>query len=88
MLKQYGPDVPQNVLSMLVDAFSELREMADLGQIAYPYSTREVVNVVKHLQVRAVTFQPNPTPFLKRYTTQDISIHITSWLIVYQFLHV
>ena len=51
MLKKYGPDIPHNILSMLVDAFSELRQMADLGQIAYPYSTREVVNVVKHLQV-------------------------------------
>lgn len=51
MLKQYGPDVPHKILSVLVDAFSELRHMADLGQIAYPYSTREVVNVVKHLQV-------------------------------------
>ena len=51
MLRQYGPDVPQHMLSMLVDAFSELRQIADQGQIAYPYSTREVVNIVKHLQV-------------------------------------
>jgi hypothetical protein len=57
MLKQYGPDVPHSVLSMLVDSFSELRHMADLGQIAYPYSTREVVNIVKHLQVCLVHFQ-------------------------------
>ena len=33
-------------------AFSELRAMADEGSITYPYSTREVVNIVKHLQVR------------------------------------
>ena len=26
--------------------------MADEGQIHYPYSTREVVNIVKHLEVR------------------------------------
>ena len=26
--------------------------MADEGSINYPYSTREVVNIVKHLQVR------------------------------------
>ena len=25
--------------------------MADEGQIQYPYSTREVVNIVKHLEV-------------------------------------
>jgi hypothetical protein len=51
MLRQYGPDVPENILEKLVLSFGELREMADQGLIAYPYSTREVVNMVKHLQV-------------------------------------
>ncbi|KAI1899570.1 hypothetical protein AGOR_G00063140 [Albula goreensis] len=50
MLKQYGPDVPDAVLNKLVAAFGELRTMADQGTITYPYSTREVVNIVKHLQ--------------------------------------
>uniref|UniRef100_A0A8B9HQR7 von Willebrand factor A domain-containing protein 8 n=1 Tax=Astyanax mexicanus TaxID=7994 RepID=A0A8B9HQR7_ASTMX len=50
MLKQYGPDVPDAVLQKLVAAFGELRGMADQGTITYPYSTREVVNIVKHLQ--------------------------------------
>ena len=51
MLRQYGPDVPESTLEKLVLAFGELRDMADQGLIAYPYSTREVVNMVKHLQV-------------------------------------
>ena len=51
MLRQYGPDVPESVLRKLVLAFGELRNMADQGLITYPYSTREVVNMVKHLQV-------------------------------------
>uniref|UniRef100_A0A8C6UA26 von Willebrand factor A domain-containing protein 8 n=1 Tax=Neogobius melanostomus TaxID=47308 RepID=A0A8C6UA26_9GOBI len=50
MLKQYGPDVPESTLQRLVAAFGELRSMADQGTISYPYSTREVVNIVKHLQ--------------------------------------
>ncbi|XP_068602140.1 von Willebrand factor A domain-containing protein 8 [Brachionichthys hirsutus] len=50
MLKQYGPDVPDATLQRLVAAFGELRSMADQGTITYPYSTREVVNIVKHLQ--------------------------------------
>ncbi|KAI7808235.1 von Willebrand factor A domain-containing protein 8 [Triplophysa rosa] len=50
MLKQYGPDVPDAILQKLVAAFGELRNMADQGTITYPYSTREVVNIVKHLQ--------------------------------------
>ncbi|KTG31645.1 hypothetical protein cypCar_00031429, partial [Cyprinus carpio] len=50
MLKQYGPDVPDAILQKLVAAFGEVRAMADQGTITYPYSTREVVNIVKHLQ--------------------------------------
>lgn len=50
LLKQYGPDVNENVLSKLVNAFAELRSMADIGHLNYPYSAREVVNIVKHLQ--------------------------------------
>ncbi|XP_031729156.1 von Willebrand factor A domain-containing protein 8 [Anarrhichthys ocellatus] len=50
MLKQYGPDVPDATLQKLVAAFGDLRSMADQATITYPYSTREVVNIVKHLQ--------------------------------------
>ncbi|PKU36083.1 von willebrand factor a domain-containing protein 8 [Limosa lapponica baueri] len=50
MLRQYGPDVPEPILQKLVAAFGELRDLADQGIINYPYSTREVVNIVKHLQ--------------------------------------
>ena len=51
MLRQYGPNVPEPTLRRLVLAFGELRTMADQGMITYPYSTREVVNMVKHLEV-------------------------------------
>ena len=51
MLREYGGDVPERLLQRLVAAFAELREMADDGLIAYPYSTREVVAIVRHLQV-------------------------------------
>ncbi|XP_068924755.1 von Willebrand factor A domain-containing protein 8 isoform X2 [Petaurus breviceps papuanus] len=50
MLRQYGPNVPEPTLQKLVAAFGELRHLADQGTINYPYSTREVVNIVKHLQ--------------------------------------
>lgn len=56
MLKQYGPDVPEAILQKLVAAFGELRSLADQGIINYPYSTREVVNIVKHLQVLYIIF--------------------------------
>ncbi|XP_046413785.1 von Willebrand factor A domain-containing protein 8 [Neodiprion fabricii] len=50
LLKKYGPDVEDKVIQKLVKAFGELRSMADQGLVSYPYSTREVVNIVKHLQ--------------------------------------
>lgn len=51
LLKSYGPDVPDALVDRLVKAFGELRNMADQGLVSYPYSTREVVNIIKHLQV-------------------------------------
>lgn len=61
MLRQYGPDVPEAILEKLVLSFGELRDMADQGLIAYPYSTREVVNMVKHLQVGICQIQLTET---------------------------
>lgn len=51
LLQQYGPNVNEKTLRKLVNAFAELRAMADIGQLNYPYSTREVVNIVKHLEM-------------------------------------
>ncbi|XP_060525989.1 von Willebrand factor A domain-containing protein 8 isoform X2 [Cylas formicarius] len=50
LLRMYGPDVPLQVIEKLVGVFGELRTMADDGLLNYPYSTREVVNIVKHIQ--------------------------------------
>ncbi|XP_071450278.1 von Willebrand factor A domain-containing protein 8 [Hetaerina americana] len=50
LLKNYGPDVPEEIIHKLVKAFGELRDLADQGLVSYPYSTREVVNIVRHLQ--------------------------------------
>ncbi|KAI1241841.1 hypothetical protein IHE44_0005343 [Lamprotornis superbus] len=66
MLKQYGPDVPEAILQKLVAAFGELRSLADQGIINYPYSTREVVNIVKHLQL---SFFPEEEPENVLYVT-------------------
>ncbi|XP_012062470.1 PREDICTED: von Willebrand factor A domain-containing protein 8 [Atta cephalotes] len=50
LLKQYGPHIDDRTIHKLVKAFGELRSMADQGLVSYPYSTREVVNIVKHLE--------------------------------------
>ena len=50
MLRMYGPNVSEAVLNKLVSAFGSLRHLSDQGLISYPYSTRELVNIVKHLE--------------------------------------
>ncbi|CAH1987082.1 unnamed protein product [Acanthoscelides obtectus] len=50
LLRRYGPSVPLETIKKLVDIFGDLRRMADQGLVNYPYSTREVVNIVKHLE--------------------------------------
>ncbi|GMT32324.1 hypothetical protein PFISCL1PPCAC_23621 [Pristionchus fissidentatus] len=49
MLRQYAPKVSEETLGKLISAFDDLRRMADDGSLQYPYSTREIVAVAKHL---------------------------------------
>ena len=51
MLRKYGPNVPEQTLKKLIGAFCELRNLADEGLLNYPYSSRELVNIIKHLEV-------------------------------------
>lgn len=48
MLKNYAPKLDEAKLNVLVNAFGELRDKSEQGLIQYPYSTRELVNVVRH----------------------------------------
>jgi len=50
IILRYAPSVSENVLSKLVAAFSSLRKLSDQGLISYPFSTREIVNIAKHLE--------------------------------------
>ena len=61
LLRGYGPDVPVELIERLCRAFAELRAMNDAGAIAYPYSTRELVNVVVHVQACVLIVSPWPT---------------------------
>jgi len=50
LLRNYAPDVDINSLRLLSSAFTELRQQVDEGLLTYPYSTRELVNISRHLQ--------------------------------------
>jgi hypothetical protein len=48
-LRQYAPNIGNEVLDRLAGAFQSLRNLSDDGKLKYPYSTRELVNIVRHL---------------------------------------
>jgi MoxR-like ATPase len=50
MLRAYaGDSVPASTIRRLTAAFLDLRKLSNDGQLAYPYSTRELVNVTRHM---------------------------------------
>ena len=49
-MDRYAPEVSLDVIERLADAFAELRLLVEQGVLAYPYSTRELVNITRHLQ--------------------------------------
>ncbi|ULT83400.1 hypothetical protein L3Y34_012561 [Caenorhabditis briggsae] len=48
MIQKYGPTVATGTLNQLLTIFNELRDKTDQGILQYPYSTRELVNIVRH----------------------------------------
>lgn len=50
LLQSYAPDVPREILEQLSRTFTDLRKLVENELLHYPYSTRELVNIVKHMQ--------------------------------------
>lgn len=50
LLQQAAPDVPRDLLQRLDMAFHDLRQAFVDGLVAYPYSLRELLHLVRHLQ--------------------------------------
>lgn len=50
LLQSYAPSVDPALLRRIAGSFAELRSLSDHGDLSYPYSTREAVAVVKHLE--------------------------------------
>ncbi|TPX37183.1 hypothetical protein SmJEL517_g01076 [Synchytrium microbalum] len=49
LLSGFAPAVDRNTMEKLVHAFGDLRQAFDEGLVAYPYSLRELMAIVKHL---------------------------------------
>lgn len=50
LLRSYAPSVPEEQLKRLIAAFGSLRDLVEEGVFSYPYSTRELVAIAKHLE--------------------------------------
>ncbi|KAL3911006.1 MAG: hypothetical protein SGILL_007455 [Bacillariaceae sp.] len=50
LLQSYAPTLDPKIIRSVAASFAELRQFADIGDISYPYSTREAIAVVKHLE--------------------------------------
>lgn len=50
-MKHYAPNVSESIVRKIVASFSSLRLLVDDGILDYPYSTREAVALVRHLNM-------------------------------------
>jgi hypothetical protein len=50
LLRAYAPAVDVALLRRLTAVFGDLRQSVDVGALAYPYSTRELVAIARHVQ--------------------------------------
>ncbi|KAH9929971.1 AAA domain-containing protein [Amylocystis lapponica] len=50
LLSQLAPDLGEDLILRLVAAFQDLRHAYDSGTLTYPYSLRELINIVRHLE--------------------------------------
>jgi len=50
LLRSYAPNISSETLKRLATSFAELRALFQNGDITYPYSTREAVSIVSHLE--------------------------------------
>ncbi|KAL6302276.1 AAA domain-containing protein [Sparassis latifolia] len=50
LLSQLAPELSEDMILRLVAVFHDLRAAFDSGALTYPYSLRELINIVRHMQ--------------------------------------
>ncbi|KAF8581136.1 hypothetical protein K439DRAFT_1517023 [Ramaria rubella] len=50
LLAQLAPDLDEDLIRRLVGAFQDLRRRYEEGALLYPYSLRELINLVRHMR--------------------------------------
>ncbi|KAJ4490439.1 AAA domain-containing protein [Lentinula aciculospora] len=50
LLQQLAPGMDKDLILRLVGAFADLRKGYETGKVGYPYSLRELINLVRHIR--------------------------------------
>ncbi|KAF8508458.1 AAA domain-containing protein [Hysterangium stoloniferum] len=50
LLAQLAPDMNEDLIRRLVGAFQDLRKGYEEGSLSYPYSLRELINLIRHMR--------------------------------------
>ncbi|KAG2007118.1 MDN1 midasin family protein [Coprinopsis cinerea AmutBmut pab1-1] len=50
LISQLAPELSEDLVTRLVGAFDDLRKGYESGALTYPYSLRELINLVRHLK--------------------------------------
>ncbi|KAJ4500247.1 AAA domain-containing protein [Lentinula lateritia] len=50
LLQQLAPDMDEDMILRFVGAFADLRKEYEMGKVGYPYSLRELINLVRHIR--------------------------------------
>lgn len=50
LLKSYGPSVDVDIVMKLANSFAQLRQLNEQGDLQYPFSVREAVSIIKHVE--------------------------------------
>ncbi|KAF9530652.1 AAA domain-containing protein [Crepidotus variabilis] len=50
LISQLAPDLDEDIILRLVGAFHDLRRGYETGKLSYPYSLRELINLVRHMK--------------------------------------
>ncbi|KAI0703059.1 AAA domain-containing protein [Cytidiella melzeri] len=50
LLEQLAPELTEDLILRLVAAFHDLRHAYEAGSLMYPYSLRELINLIRHIQ--------------------------------------
>ncbi|CAF1089222.1 unnamed protein product, partial [Didymodactylos carnosus] len=77
LLEKFAPDIKQqrSTIELLVDVFTDLRQLYNEGTINYPFSLRELVSMVKHMNKYPEDNLPDILRNVFDYDNYNVDLH-------------